>query len=226
MIQSSDSGLFQSSLLAGHSSVIHGFSGRAAGDMKRETGNRKIFIQNLSFRAMPLLPRQTHSARVPGDGLVSKTRQVAVFTADCVPVLLVDPEAHVCAAVHAGWKGTLGGITKAAVAAMVHEGACAEDIYAVIGPHIGSCCYDVLKDRADAFVRAFGPDERAAFLRGRRWFLDLGRVNYRQIVAVGVRAHHIDLLPVCTSCQNDKFFSYRRDSRETHGEMMAVIGFI
>lgn len=225
MLQKHD-GMFQSSLIANLGVIIHGFSSREAGDMRRDTKNRERFLQNLGFREVPVFAHQTHSNAVPGDGLVSKTHPVAVFTADCVPVLLVDSSANVCAAVHAGWKGTLGDIAKNAVAAMAKEGARPENICAAIGPHIGGCCYDVPKARADAFIRAFGADERMAFESEGRWFLDIGWVNYRQLMQAGLTADHIDAPPTCTLCQNQEFFSYRKESRETYGEMMAVIGFV
>lgn len=206
--------------------VIHGFSSRDAGDLRRDTKNRERFLQNLGFREMPVYARQTHGSAVPGDGLVSKTHPVAVFTADCVPVLLVDSSANVCAAVHAGWKGTLGGIVKNAVTAMVKEGARVENIFAAIGPHIGACCYDVPQDRAEAFTKQCGMDEKMAFTKRGVWHLDIGWPNYRQLIDAGVLPAHVDAPPTCTSCQNNVFFSYRKDSRETYGEMMAVIGFV
>lgn len=223
MLQKSD-GVFQSSLIAGFGGVIHGFSSRPAGDMRQEI-NRKRFAQALDFREIPILARQTHGAAVPGDGLVSKTHPVAVRTADCVPLLLVDPEAHVCAAVHAGWRGTIGGIAKNAVDAMLKEGAREDCMYAAIGPHIGGCCYSVPKDRADAFIAQFGKDPKVAFTMGGAWHLDIGWTNYRQLIDAGLSSNHIDAPPTCTSCQNNEFYSCRKDTKETYGEMMAVIGF-
>lgn len=225
MLQKRD-GVFLSSLIASLRGVIHGFSSRGLGDMRQETINRKRFVKGLGFNQMPLLAWQTHGNMVPGDGLVSMTHPVAVVTADCAPLLLVDPEAHVCAAVHAGWKGTLGSIVKNAVTAMTGEGARIERIYAAIGPHIGGCCYNVPEDRADAFIAQFGEDEKMAFLMDGQWHLDLGWTIYQQLTEAGVHPDHIDAPPTCTSCQNQEFFSYRKDRKETYGEMMAVIGFI
>lgn len=225
MLLSTDRGLFQSSLLTHCHDLIHGFSGRAAGDMRPGTGNRDLFVQSLGLRDRPVFAHQTHGNAVPGDGLVSKARAVAVLTADCVPVLLADPQAHVCAAVHAGWKGTLGGIVKNAIAAMVKENARTERIYAVIGPHIGSCCYTVVKERAERFISTFGTDGSMAFENKGQWFLDLARCNYHQLIETGVAADHIDAPPTCTYCQTSDFFSYRRDGIRSYGEMMAVIGY-
>lgn len=225
MLLSTDRGLFQSSLLTHCHDLIHGFSGRAAGDMRPGTGNRALFVQSLGLRERPVFAHQTHGNAVPGDGLVSTAHAVAVLTADCVPVLLADPQAHVCAAVHAGWKGTLGGVLGNAVKEMVRIGADARRICAAFGPHIGFCCYNVPEDRIRLFEDRFGRDEKTAVRIDGRWHLDIGWVNYRQLLAVGITVDHIDAPPTCTSCQNDTFFTYRKDSQETHGEMMAVIGF-
>ena len=215
---------FQSTLLLPLDGVIHGFSSRKAGDMRDEGGNRKRFVRTLGLSQSPGFARQTHSSTVPGDGRVSNTFPVAVITADCVPVLLVDPESKVCAAVHAGWKGTLGGIVGNAVEEMVRIGADTRRIYAAIGPHIGACCYDVPSARVRVFEDRFGRDEKMVAKMDGRWHLDIGWANYRQLINAGLSPDHIDAPPTCTSCQNNEFYSYRKDSKETYGEMMAVIG--
>lgn len=224
MLQKLDGVGFQSTLLLHLAGVIHGFSCRGSGDMRYEGKNRKRFTKTLGLPQSPAFARQTHSSTVPGDGIVSKNVPVAVITADCVPVLLVDPVGCVCAAVHAGWKGTLGEIVGNAVGEMVRMGADARRIFAAIGPYIGLCCYNVPEDRIRLFENRFGRDEKMAARIDGRWHLDIGWVNYRQLLAAGITADHIDAPPTCTSCQNKDFFSYRKDSKETYGEMMAVIG--
>jgi len=237
MLQKLDGVGFQSTLLFHLDGVIHGFSNRSAGDMENSKENRDTFVSRLGLRDSPVLPEQVHDNRiqivdrqsagiVPGvDGLVSRDTPVAVVAADCVPMLLVDPVGHVCAAVHAGWKGTLGSIVGNAVGEMIKIGADIRRIYAFIGPHIGLCCYDVSEDRVGMFEDRFGRDEKMAARIDGRWHLDIGWINYRQLLTAGVTADHIDAPPTCTSCQNDEFFSYRKDSKETYGEMMSVIGF-
>lgn len=227
---------FQSALLSQLTGVIHGFSNRSAGDMERSSHNRDVFARKLGLKISPVLPEQVHDNRIQTvdkqsigivsgvDGLVSRDVPVAVVAADCVPVLLVDPVGHVCAAVHAGWKGTLGGVVGNAVGEMVRIGGDVRRIYAVIGPHIGLCCYNVPGDRIRLFENRFGRDEKMASKIDGRWHLDIGWANYRQLLDEGIAADHIDAPPTCTSCQNDTFFSYRKDSKETYGEMMAVIG--
>lgn len=225
MLQKLDGVGFQSTLLLHLDGVIHGFSCRQAGDMRYEGKNRKHFVSTLGLRQSPIFARQTHSTIVPGDGLVSNTFPVAVISADCVPLLLVDPGCKVFAVIHAGWKGTLGGLVGNAVKEMERIGAEVRRIYVAIGPHIGACCYDVPEDRARMFEDRFGRDEKMAARTDGGWNLDIGWANYRQLMAAGIIADHIDAPPTCTSCQNKEFFSFRRDTKEMYGEMMAVIGF-
>ncbi len=227
---------FQSTLLLYLDGVIHGFSNRLAGDMENSKENRDAFANRLGLRDSPILPEQVHGNRIqtvdrqatgimPGvDGLVSRDVPVAVVMADCVPVLMVDSKTRIFAAVHASWKGTLGGVVSNAVKEMVKVGVDTQRIYAAIGPHIGACCYDVPEDRVKEFIVRFGSDEKMVFKANGIWHLDIGWVNFRQLLAAGVTTDHIDAPPTCTSCQSNEFFSYRNDSKETYGEMMAVIG--
>lgn len=227
---------FQSTLLSQLTGVIHGFSNRSAGDMERSQKNRNTFAHILGFNTSPVLAEQVHSNRVQlagkfsmsvvagVDGLVSRGAPVAILAADCVPILLVDSKAKVFAAVHAGWKGTLGGVVGNAVGEMVKVGGDVRRIYVALGPHIGACCYDVPEDRVKAFTVRYGSDEKMVFKADGMWHLDIGWVNFRQLLTAGLLADHIDAPPTCTSCQNNDFFSYRKDSKETYGEMMAVIG--
>ena len=228
---------FQSTLLSSLDGIIHGFSNRLAGDMEQSGERRDSFAHKLGFKNSPIIPLQVHDNRIQTvdrqsvgivsgvDGLVSRDTPVAVITADCAAVLLVDPVAKICAAVHAGWKGTLGDIVSHAVSSMVNAGAQAEMMYGAIGPHIGLCCYDVPEDRIGMFEDRFGRDEKMVAKIDGRWHLDIGWANYRLLIEAGLHPDHMDAPPTCTSCQNDTFFSYRKDSKETYGEMMAVIGF-
>jgi len=167
---------------------------------------------------------------------------VAVQSADCVPLLLVDPRRHAVAAVHAGWRGLAHRAAAVAVEAMVQRfGSARGDLVAAIGPSIGACCYEVGPDVRDAFVRAgYGDLMLARWLhhepqptdvnpsmptlsptrRSDRWFLDCWAVARDQLSAAGVRRIHIAQL--CTASHPDLLCSYRRDGKGT-GRMAAAI---
>jgi len=167
--------------------------------------------------------KQIHSATVlatvragcagEGDGLVTSTAGLAVSirTADCFPVLLVDARLRTVAAVHAGWRGTAAQILPATVDLMrTNFDTRPEDIYAAIGPGIGECCYQVGEDVA----------RHLGFTAAGR--IDLGKVNYRQLVNVGVPEGQIDRLNLCTFCNATQFHSYRRD-KDAAGRMISFI---
>jgi len=135
---------------------------------------------------------------------------VAVKTADCVPILLVDDEHRAVAAVHAGWRGTAAGIVGKAVAGM-RERFGSRNLYAAIGPSIGKCCYEV------------GPEVSAQFGLAGRVFLDLPEFNRRQLLDSGVTAERIFASNLCTQCKADEFHSFRRD-REAAGRLYSFAG--
>jgi hypothetical protein len=159
--------------------------------------------------------------REEADGVMSATQGVAacVSVADCVPVLLADPETGAVAAVHAGWRGTLARAAAAAVAVLERDaGAARTDLLAAVGPSIGPCCYLVSEDLLARFERELGP----AVARRGRTKLDLWRANARVLVEAGVREDRIEIVGRCTSCDRSLFFSHRRDAGRT-GRQMAFI---
>lgn len=148
-----------------------------------------------------------------GDALVTAEPGVAISvrTADCFPILLADPETHTVAAVHAGWRGTAAGVVRSTLERMRSEfGTDAGNVYAVIGPGIGSCCYEVGVDVA----RQFGRQEAGK--------LDLAVENRNQLIAAGLRPDRMDVVGGCTFCQPAQFFSWRRD-RDRAGRMISFI---
>jgi polyphenol oxidase len=149
-----------------------------------------------------------------GDALLSHTpgRLVGVKTADCLPVLLVDPEHKAVAAVHAGWRGTAKRIAPAAASAMCrHFGTRPHNLHAAIGPGIGQCCYEV------------GPEVAAEFGLSGRAHIDLAEINRQQLVEAGLPAGQIYPARLCTACKMDEFWSYRRD-KEGAGRMLSFVG--
>jgi YfiH family protein len=171
---------------------------------------------------------------------------LGVRTADCAPVLVVDPKRCVVAAIHAGWRGTLARIATKTIGQMQMEfGSRPQDLLAAIGPTIGGCCYEVGTEVAAAFAAKFA--NASDFFDELRtgdepnplqWLnmmppghqpppnkvlLDLKKANRAQLVEAGVREENIFVTELCTSCDVDRLFSYRKEGASS-GRLMGVIG--
>src|SRR5437868_6031189 len=172
----------------------------------------------------------TQSEREHCDALTTRARGVllGVKTADCVPVLLGDARTGACAAVHAGWRGTLAEIVKHALAAMREEfGTEARDVRAAIGPAALACCYEVGADVIEAFRAKFSnADSLFTPTRDGHALTDIQGANRQQLADSGVAPERIHALPLCTICRPELFFSYRRDRKlyGRTGRLLSVIG--
>ena len=149
------------------------------------------------------------------DALVTASPGVvlAILTADCVPIVLHDPVAGVLACVHAGWRGTVAGVTAAAIAAMQGLGARPSDVIAGIGPAIGADRYQVGPDDHEAVTRSSGP-AAAEFIRPDpstpgRWLLDLVSANRHALRQAGVPGARIHAAGIPTGPVPGHFFSDR-----------------
>ena len=152
----------------------------------------------------------------PGDALIENVpcSVVAVKTADCIPILLVDERQRVVAAVHAGWRGTAARIVVHAVQTMSQRfGTAPADLHAAIGPGIGKCCYEV------------GPEVMEQFGGQGRGHLDLTAENARQLEESGVTRQRIYASNLCTMCRSEEFHSFRRD-KEAAGRMYSFVGIL
>ena len=220
--------------LAAVPGLVHGFERRSPADRPetREESHARV-ARALESHGRLLLLKQVHGAEVaeaPWDGIPEADASctaapgflLGIQTADCLPVLVVDPHRRLAAAAHAGWRGTAAGIATRATAALVARGSDAQDLVAAIGPGIGPCCYEVGED----LRAAFGPAGVPFFRPGAngRPHLDLRAVNARQLVDAGLRpeaVHHID---ECTRCRADLYPSFRRDGAAA-GRMISFVGF-
>jgi YfiH family protein len=150
---------------------------------------------------------------------------VGVYVADCVPIVVADVGTGACAAVHAGWRGTVAGVLGAALQALARtHGTKLSDLRVAIGPSIGPCCFEVGPEVVAAVEVAF-PDARGAgaiMARAPRDHVDLWRLNRAQALAFGVPERFVDVAAECTSCDHARFFSYRRDHGQT-GQMAAFV---
>ena len=167
-----------------------------------------------------------------GDALFTRQRgrPLAIFTADCVPLIVADPERRVLGMAHAGWRGTVRGIAGRLVATLVEQAAARpERLRAAIGPSIGPCCYEV--DEPVVGPLAGGVSGGVGTLgaaRGRpadpdHWSLDLWAANADQLVAAGVPAGAISSPRLCTGCRRDLFFSYRKEGMAGRLATLAVL---
>jgi hypothetical protein len=178
-------------------------------------------------------------AVLEGDGLVTDEPGIllAAGTADCVPVLLVDPGRRAVGAFHAGWRGTAARIVEHGVERMRREyGSRPQDLLAAIGPSIGPCCYTVGEEVRERFAAEFGYGnellrsngglgDEASILR-----MDLWEANRRQLIDAGVEAGKITTVGECTACAVDasgyrRYFSHRAEAGRT-GRMLSVIGMV
>jgi len=222
--------------------------------------NRQTFQCALGADDLMLVPlKQFHSAVIryvqtspeePCKGDASLTDApgllLGVQTADCVPILLVDPKKRVVAAVHAGWRGSLARIAEKTVGQMrMRFGSRPSDILAALGPAIGGCCYEVGTELVTKFTSQFADAEE--------WFdelrtgeepnplqwlnmmppghqpppknvrLDLRQANRAQLLGAGLSDKNIFVSDLCTACHTDLFFSYRKEA-DRCGRLMSVIG--
>jgi len=172
--------------------------------------------------------RETARLRPAGDGLVTAEPGVmlGIFSADCVPILMVDPTKKIAGAFHAGWRGVLADIARAGVHAMVQLGARASDLRAAMGPSIGQCCFEVDADLADRFGREIqGARNHTRAGRPGKAFLDLRAIVGDQLKRAALDASNIAGVGPCTRCASDKFFSRRAAGGSITGLQMSYVGF-
>ena len=164
--------------------------------------------------------------RDEGDALVVGEPGIAagVFVADCVPILICDERRGAAAAVHAGWRGTVAGVTGAAIAALRDRfGSTPESLRLAFGPCIGRCCFEVGDEVIEALLQAV-PGAADCVVAGPRKRVDLVEANRRQARAAGVPEGRMQAAGLCTMCRPDLFVSYRRE-RGAAGRMAGIIAW-
>jgi len=156
-----------------------------------------------------------------GDALITDSPKTAigVFTADCVPVILVDTKKGVIAAVHSGWKGTKSLIVSKTLEKLQENyGSKAVDIRVYIGPHIGGCCYEVSRELIEEFT---SQDIYSNIKISNDNKLDLERCILAQLVENGIKLENITTTNTCTACNKQyELYSYR-NSENKQGRMFS-----
>jgi YfiH family protein len=212
--------------------LVHAFTLRGA--------DPEGVVRAVAGRTLPLRTlRQVHGAtvhlvsaaagpRLEGDALVCALPGIAlaVQVADCVPLLAVDAGRRVAAAVHAGWRGTVAGVLRAAIAMMRERcGARPSEIRVGAGPSIGPCCFEVGDEVVDALLTA-DPGAGGCVVGGPgKKRIDLVAANRRQALAAGVRPERFGSADLCTCCGGERFESFRRDAGRT-GRMTGLVGWL
>jgi YfiH family protein len=236
--------------------LVHGFCGRAGGvsagpfatfNLAQWVGDRSEAVAenwrrwNERYCSLPVARlAQVHGNLVrpidlaltgeprEGDGMVTAASGIAlgVFTADCVPILMVDAERCITGALHAGWRGTIAGIASRGVRAMVALGARPASIRAALGPSIGICCFEVDASLADEFAQQV-PDAANHTRVGEpgKAYLDLRKIIREQLRREGLDPQSILDVGPCTRCANSLYFSRRGVDGMTSGLQMSFIGF-
>lgn len=161
------------------------------------------------------------------DGIVTNVKNLPLFcfTADCVPVLLCDPDAGVAGAIHCGWRSTVADILGVAVEKMTELGATAENIRAAIGPGIEMCCYETDAEVPEAIEKLLGGDSGDTYFAvgdTGKFMVDLKETDRRRLVQLGLKNENISVSDECSSCNSDKYWSHRKTLGE-RGSQAAVI---
>ena len=154
------------------------------------------------------------------DGFITNESGVtlAVFAADCVPVLFFDPIHRAVGAAHSGWRGTADGIVRVVVRRMMEEfGSDPADLYVTVGPAICQKCYEVSEDVAIRF-----PESCRIAKKDGKYQLDLHKANEQLLLGSGILPGHLVLSNLCTSCNKELLFSHRA----TGGRRGLMAGFI
>ena len=148
---------------------------------------------------------------------------IGIKSADCQPILLVEPKAGIIAAVHSGWRGTLKSAVGKAVRKIEKRGGVIENILASLGPCIGQCCCEIGPDVAVEFETCF-PEwpQILKKISESQWRLNLTETNRQHLLGKGLNPAKIDTIDICTHCRPDLFHSYRRDG-EKAGRMISFI---
>ncbi|WP_455661891.1 peptidoglycan editing factor PgeF [Pradoshia sp.] len=193
-------------------------------EQTHETNIAKITAKQAGLGALDYA-----SALKQTDGMYTRESGVllTLLFADCVPVFFFAPKHHLVGAAHAGWKGTVGGISKAMVEKWTRvEGVPVEDIYAAIGPSICPKCYMVDKKIIDMLELILEEETKTAYnqITDTQFALDLKKANALILRKSGILNENIITSEFCTSCDESLFFSHRRDKGKT-GRMMGFIGF-
>jgi len=189
-------------------------------------GSRPLFLKQVHSDVVHFIDEMPQRT-LRGDAAVTRLPGLllAIKTADCLPVVLVEEKRRIIAAVHCGWKGTSQRVLEKVVLGMKERyGADPAAILAAFGPCIGGGCYEVGEDVRRTLVESKFPASLFRPISGRsgKYLFDLRSSNRIQLLKLGIKARNIFSVDICTHCDR-KYPSYRRD-RDATGRMLTFIG--
>ncbi len=202
--------------------IKHGFFTAKSPRHEMQGRDKKVFLETIDLNDL-IVMKQEHGNDVhvirngnkpaSGDGLIILEKGLAgiVKTADCLPVIMCEPDFPVVSIIHAGWRGTSKKITKRALEIMSDIGVDINKLIVLLGPSIGPCCYEIKNDVKEVFIKEGFPD--IIFKKkNHSMFLDIKLANIHMLRSEGVKNIHD--IGLCTSCSDGGFNSYRRGDRE------------
>ena len=236
--------IYQSPLLNKQKKLLHAFTGREVGnlafhvqdDTKRVIANHKQLAQLLKYDYTALVHmQQIHSNQLHKvnekdnffnpptcDSLITDKKNIPlmVIVADCTPLLFYEPKNKVIAVAHAGRAGAFKNIVSVVIQSFIQDfHTKPEDIVVSVGASIGSCCYEVgeaIYKECSALDLTYAIERK-----GEKYFLDINKISYTQLLENGIKKENIDALNICSACNTQNFFSYRKE-KET-GRFAGVI---
>jgi len=199
--------------------------------------NRKNFLSKIN-----LLPKDIVSAKLEHgsnvkivskkncgsfipftDGLITKEKKVflSITVADCLPVVLYHPKTNTIALIHAGWKGLNQNIIQKAIKELIKVfNINPQELIAGIGPGIEECHYEIKK----VLVKKFNSYKKAISEKNNSFFLNLKFIAQKQLIKAGIKKENIQISPVCTYCEAENYFSFRKDKTNPTKAMIVVAG--
>jgi polyphenol oxidase len=185
----------------------------------------RFYLHQIHGNVVGVVDSLNFSNSAKGDALVTcqPGRVLSVRIADCCPVLIATTDGRAVAAIHAGWRGAVGGVINAAISKMVEIAAVEpSSLIAAVGPCIGFNAFEVGPEVLEEFESVFGNDAPLRRKINGKGFVDLATTCQLQLLRCGVPGNQIDITDRCTYRDTDEFFSHRRDHGVT-GRMSALI---
>jgi len=215
--------LIKSKLLEKNCPAFHCFSTRD-GDMAGRGIGNIVFPKQVHGDRIIIADGQ-NSSKEDADAVITRKPKIpiGILTADCVPVIVADKSNRIGAVIHSGWKGTVQNIAGKTIRKITEiSEAKASELFAAIGPSIGGCCYEVGEDVALKFKEEFDGRLDVVKKRNEKFFVSLRDAVALELEREGISRSNIDILDYCTFCDEELFYSYRREGQKA-GRMSAIL---